>query len=184
MSETLIRKAKHGDADAFTALCAPLENMVYRHCLQLLGNPADAQDATQEAMLRAYRAMATFQGFSGVATWLYRIAHNVCLDFLKSPRTRRESASLEALQQTGFDPEDPNPTPEDAYLAQSERERLQSAVARLPDEQQALLSLRYGDGMSYDALAQTLGLNPGTVKSKLNRAKEKLKKLLPEPNAR
>jgi len=180
VSETLIRKARQGDADAFTALCAPLENMVYRHCLQMLRNPMDAQDATQEAMLRAYRSFPMFQGMSGVATWLFRIAHNVCLDFLKRPQAKRESASLEALQQAGFDREDPNPNPEDRYLTQSERERLQSAIARLPDEQKALLSLRYGEGLSYDTLAQTLGLNPGTVKSKLNRAKERLRQLLPE----
>jgi RNA polymerase sigma-70 factor (ECF subfamily) len=180
VSETLIRKARQGDADAFTALCAPLENMVYRHCLQMLHNPMDAQDATQEAMLRAYRSFPKFQGMSGVATWLFRIAHNVCLDFLKRPLTKREGTSLDALQQEGFDKPDPNPNPEDSYLTQSERELLLSAVARLPDEQKALLSLRYGDGLSYDTLAQTLGLNPGTVKSKLNRAKERLRQLLPE----
>ncbi len=179
MSERLLRKARQGDADAFTELCAPYEQMVYRHCLRLLQNPADAQDATQEAMLRAYRSMAGFHGFSGVATWLFRIAHNVCLDRLKSPRTRRESASLEALRQAGYEPRDESPTPEDAYLTKSRRERLWAAIAELPAETQALLTLRYGEGLDYEALARALNLNPGTVKSKLSRAREKLRKLLP-----
>lgn len=179
VSEELIRRARRGDADAFTALCAPLEGMVYRHCLQLLKNPTDAQDAAQDAMLKAYRGFAAFRGGSGIATWLYRIAHNVCLDRLKRPRTRAEAASLDALRETGFDPPDTAPTPEGDYVAQSEREALQNAVARLPEDMRVLLSLRYGDNMSYEALADALRLNPGTVKSRLNRAKEKLRTLLP-----
>ena len=98
MADTLLERAQNGDADAFTALCAPYEAMVYRHCLQLLRNPQDAEDAAQEAMVRAYRAMGRFRGGSSIATWLFRIAHNVCLDVLKRPRTRRETASLEALE--------------------------------------------------------------------------------------
>lgn len=178
MSELLLQQAQRGDADAFTALCAPYEGLVYRHCLQMLQNPADAEDAAQEAMLRAYRSIRAFRADSTVATWLYRIAHNVCLDLIKRPRNRREGVSLEALRDEGFEPADDAPTPESRYLAQSERERLQSAIDRLPAEQQALLSLRYGDGMSYEELSETLGVGLGTVKSKLNRAKEKLKGLI------
>jgi len=180
VDDQLIRKARRGDADAFTVLCAPLEGMVYRHCLHMLRHPQDAQDAAQETMLRAYRCVRLFHGRSTLATWLYLIAHNVCLDLLKSPKNRAKALSLDELQAAGFDPTDGGPTPESAYLQASERDRLLSAVARLPDETQALLSLRYGDGMSYEALAQTLGLNLGTVKSKLNRAREKLLALLPD----
>ena len=178
MSETLLRRAQAGDADAFTSLCAPYEGLVYRHCLQMLKNEADAQDAAQEAMLRAYRAIGRFHGFSRVPTWLYRIAHNVCLDMLKSPRARAEAASLDALGDAGFDPPDGAPTPEDAYEQRVERERLAEAVARLPRSQQVLVALRYGDGLSYEALAEALHLSPGTVKSSLSRAKEKLRRFL------
>lgn len=181
MSELLLRKARTGDAEAFTALCAPYEGLVYRHCLQMLKNEADAQDAAQEAMLRAYRAIGRFYGLSSVATWLYRIAHNVCLDMLKRPRVRAEAASLDALGEAGFDPPDDAPTPEEAYELQAERERLREAVARLPPDQQTLLSLRYGEGMSYEALAEALRLSTGTVKSRLSRAKDKLARLLGAP---
>jgi RNA polymerase sigma-70 factor, ECF subfamily len=174
------RSVRRGDADAFTALCAPYEGMVYRHCLQLLGNPADAQDAAQETMLRAFRSMHTFRFHSNEATWLYRIAHNVCLDFLRRPANRARAQSLDRLRDAGFDPPDESPTPEGAYLKGSTREALQRAVARLPEETQALLSLRYGDGLSYEELALALGLNQGTVKSQLNRAREKLRALLPD----
>ncbi len=179
MSEQLLRQARHGDAEAFTALCAPYEGMVYRHCLQMLRNPADAQDAAQEAMLRAYRAMPRFLGRSKPATWLFRIAHNVCLDWLKRPQTRNPGTSLEALRENGYEPQDEAPSPEDAYLQSSRRQALRDAVTALPLDMQTLLTLRYGEGMSYEELANATGLNPGTVKSRLSRAKEKLHALLP-----
>ncbi len=181
MSGIFTGPACRGDADAFVALCAPLEGMVYRHCLSVLKNPADAQDAAQETMLKAFRAMSRFRAESQVATWLFRIAHNVCLDWLKKPGARRENVSLDALREAGFDPPDENPTHESACLAAGERERLSGAVAKLPPDQQALLLLRYGDGLSYDQLARTLGLSDGTVKSRLNRAREKLRSLLGQP---
>ena len=178
MADTLLERAQSGDADAFTALCAPYEAMVYRHCLQLLKNPEDAQDAAQEAMVRAYRAMGRFRGGSSIATWLYRIAHNACLDVLKRPRRRMEAASLEGLGEAGFEPVAPGDGPEDAYLRHSEADRLISAIGSLPEEQQTLLSLRYGEGMSYEELASALRLGLGTVKSRLSRAKDRLKHLL------
>lgn len=178
MSELLLQKAQNGDADAFIELCAPYEGLVYRHCLQMLKNPADAQDAAQETMLRAYRAIRGYRSVGNVPTWLYRIAHNVCLDALKSPKNRRHTLSLEALREEGYEPVDRQPTPENRYIDESEQARLNAVIARLPQEQQTLLSLRYGDGLSYEELSKALGLALGTVKSKLNRAKEKLRALL------
>ena len=178
MSQLLQHKAKAGDADAFIALCAPYEGLVYRHCLQMLRNSADAQDAAQEAMLRAYRNISAFRGGSGVATWLYRIAYNVCLDWLRRPAARAQSISLQALGEAGFEPADPQPTPEARYLQSSEKQRLQAAIDTLPLEQQTLINLRYGDGLSYEALASALNVETGTVKSRLNRVREKLRGLL------
>lgn len=175
MNERLLRKAKRGDADAFTALCAPFEGLVYRHCLQLLKQPADAQDAAQETMLRAYRSFAAFEGRSELGTWLFRIAHNVSLDALKKRYRQKEGTSLDALREQGYDPPASIGDPETGYLRTSEREALQRAVASLTERQQALLSLRYGDGMPYEQIAKIMGLTLGTVKSALNRAKEALR---------
>jgi RNA polymerase sigma-70 factor, ECF subfamily len=175
VTERTLQKAKRGDADAFIELCAPFEGMVYRHCLQMLKNPADAQDAAQEAMLRAFRSFSSFQERSELGTWLYRIAHNICLDSLKRAQKRYESASLDAMRDAGFDPSSGSPTPEDAYLRSSDQEMLREAVSTLPDREQALLLLRYGDGMSYLEIARVMRLPLGTVKSALNRAKEALR---------
>ena len=73
----------------------------------MLGREADAQDAAQETMLRAYRAIPRFMGQSGIATWLYRIAHNTCLDMLKRPQRKREASSMEQLREAGFEPQAP-----------------------------------------------------------------------------
>lgn len=175
MTERQLRKARHGNADAFTALCAPFEGMVYRHCLQMLKNPADAQDAAQETLLRAYRAFATFEGRSELATWLFRIAHNVCLDALKKTYHQREGASLDALREQGFDPPAEGEGPDGAYERASRQNALHEALSELPERQQALLSLRYGDGMEYAQIAKVMGLTLGTVKSALSRAKDHLR---------
>ncbi|MDD3412092.1 MAG: RNA polymerase sigma factor [Eubacteriales bacterium] len=165
-------------AEKFIELCAPFEGMVYRHCLDMLKNPAEAQDAAQETMLRAFRALPGFLGKSAVPTWLYRIAHHTCLDVLKRPRHQRERTSLEELREGGFEPQADALTPEDEYVRGSEQARLREAMSGLSEEQRVLLDLRYGENKSYDELAQLLGLNPGTVKSRLSRAKDQLRQLM------
>lgn len=165
------------DAEAFERLCAPYSGMVYRHCLRMLKNPHDAEDAAQESMLRAFRAFDRFHG-GGVATWLYTIAHNTCLDVLKSARYRRESATLDVWREEHGDPADPALPPDAAYERAEANERLWQAVLSLKEEQQTLLTLYYGEGMSYEAIAEATGLRIGTVKSRMSRAKDALKKQL------
>lgn len=174
----LLSKARGGDSEAFFELVSPFSGMVYRHCLHMLHTPADAEDAAQEAMLRAYRSFPRFLGHSAVATWLYRIAHNTCLDMLKKPLRQRESASLEQLREAGFEPSDHREPPDVAYVLAADTQRLKNAISKLPTEQQALLNLRYGEGLSYEQLASTTGMREGTVKSRLNRAKARLRELL------
>ncbi len=179
----LLSRARRGEVEAFEALCGPYAPMVYRHCLQMLGHPADAEDAAQEAMLRAFRAMPRFMGQSGTATWLFRIAHNTCLDILKRPARRSEAASMEQLREDGFEPPSREEGPEEAYVRRESGRRLWEAVKKLPKDQQAILTLRYGQDMSYEEMAKALGLREGTVKSKLNRAKERLRRLLEQQDA-
>lgn len=165
------------DAAAFEQLCAPYSAMVYRHCLHMLKNPHDAEDAAQESMLRAFRAFGRFSG-SGVASWLFRIAHNTCLDILKSAPRRRESATLDEWREVYGDPADPAPQPDEVYERTAADEALWQTVLSLGAEQQTLLTLFYGEGLSYEAIARATGLKEGTVKSRLSRAKAALKKRL------
>lgn len=169
---------KETQAQAFERLCAPYSAMVYRHCLHMLKDPHEAEDAAQESMLRAFRAYDGYRG-EGTATWLYRIAHNTCLDILRSARWKRESLPYDELPETA----DPSPTPEEAYQKRSRREQLWQAVEQLPTDQQVILSLYYGENASYEALSRLLKLPEGTVKSRLNRAKAHLRQILGQEDA-
>ena len=122
-------------ADDFEQRCAPYAGMVYRHCLHMLKNVHEAEDAAQETMLRAFRAYGDFRG-DGVASWLYQIAHRVCLDVLKSARYRREHAVLDDPEKP-YEAVDSARTPEESYLADAESRRLWDAVLTLPQEQQS-----------------------------------------------
>lgn len=170
----LIRRS----ADDFEQRCAPYAGMVYRHCLHMLQNVHEAEDAAQESMLRAFRAYPSFRG-KGVASWLYAIAHHTCLDVLKSARYRREQITIDDPQST-FQQADPSLTPEEAYVLKEENERLWQLVTTLSEEQQTIFSLYYGEQMTYEQIAQATGMRTGTVKSRLSRAKEALARKLEE----
>ena len=165
------------DAAAFEALAAQHERAIYLLCLRMMGNPNDAQDCAQEAFLNAYRAFGGFRGQASGKTWLYRIAYNACLDAL---RKRRNDSSLEALRETGFDPADPSPGTEEQVIAKDERRRLREAIALLPDDQREALILTQLEKVPYEEVAQALGVSEGTVKSRVNRAKARLKEILSE----
>lgn len=162
---------KESRAEQFERRCGPYAPMVYRHCLHMLRHPQEAEDAAQESMLRAFRAFDDLTG-DGVATWLFRIAHNTCLDILKSARMRRQTPMPEGWEETP----DTAPTPAEHYETNARREALWQAVSRLKPEQQVLLDLYYGQQMSYEDMAKATGLAPGTLKSRLSRARDALKK--------
>ncbi len=160
-------------AEAFERRCGPYAPMVYRHCLHMLRHPQEAEDAAQESMLRAFRAFESLSG-DGVATWLFRIAHNTCLDILKSARMRRQQPMPEGWEETA----DPAPQPDERYVQKAGREELWQMVSRLKPEQQVLLDLYYGQQLSYEEMAAATGLAAGTVKSRLSRARDALRTLL------
>lgn len=164
--------------DDFEQRCAPYAGMVYRHCLHMLKNVHEAEDAAQDSMLRAFRAYPSFRG-KGVASWLYAIAHNTCLDILKSARYRREMAVLDDPDNE-FQQADDAPSPDEAYVQKAEDEHLWQLIMDLPQEQQTVLSLYYGEQMTYEQIARATGARIGTVKSRLNRAKEALNRKLEE----
>lgn len=161
---------------SFEEICGPYAGLVYRHCLQMLGNAHDAEDAAQETMLRAFRSFDRFDGRTP-GGWLYRVAHNTCLDRLRAAKGK-EGPALEELREKGFDPQDPGPDPEEQYLRSARREALQEAISALPLQDQALLAMFYSEGLRYEEIAAAEGMKLGTVKSRLNRAKEALRKKL------
>ena len=177
----IIKKAVAGSAEAFEQLVLQYQNPSYNLCLRITGNPEDAADMTQESFLKAWRNLESFHFEAAFSTWLYRLASNTCLDFLRSAKRRRE-LSLTVEDESGesqlLDLPDPAPTPEASLLTNEENARLGAAMEQLDPEQRRILTLRVVNDLSYTEIAAVLNIKEGTVKSRLARARESLRKKL------
>lgn len=172
-----IRRAVRGDEGAFEELIAPYLDATYRLCLRMMGSEQDAADMAQEALVRAWRSLSTYKGQSRFSTWLYRVTCNVCLDELRKRRWE-QNQSLQQMQQEGFDPADPNETPEGAAERRQTRRELAQAIAALSQEHRAALVLRDVQGLSYEEISEVLDVNLNTVKSRISRARAALREIL------
>lgn len=176
-----LKQAAKGSAEAFEQLVIKYQTAVYNLCLRMTGDPEDAADMTQEAFLKAWRNLDSFQGNAAFSTWLYRLASNTCLDHLRS-RKRRPQLSLMMEDEDGetqeLDVADPTPDPEAQVIALDEQSRLNEALQSLEPEQRQILILRAVNGLSYTEIAQAMELKEGTVKSRLARARDQLRKIL------
>lgn len=177
MDELLLRRARNGDAEAFEALLTPLENRIWRICWHYTGNREDASDCGQETMVRIWRNLGSWRGDCAFESWVYRIAANCCLDALRKKK-RDKSVSIEPMAEQGFDPPDPSPGTAEQVEQSEERARLRQEIADLPEEQREALVLTQLEGLSYQETAELLQVSEGTVKSRVNRAKARLKERL------
>ena len=173
----LVQRIQSGDSDAFAVMMDLYQKQVYNLALRTVGNPEDAADMTQEAFLRAYRAIGSFRGDSKLSVWLYRLTQNVCIDFLRS-RGRRPTVSLtvenEADEVQELDVADDRFDPEEQYQRKALRDAVRRGLDALPEEYRAILVLREINGLSYAEIGEQLQLEEGTVKSRLFRARKKL----------
>ena len=184
MSEPeLVARAKQGDQAAFEQLVRDNEKRIYNLTLRMVGNPEDALDLSQEAFLNAWKGLGSFKGDSAFSTWLYRLASNACLDFLRS-RKRRQDTTGSPLS---LDDEEAPPPPADdsarpdLQLERKERtQALHRALDALPPHHKQVLVMRELSGLSYQEISEALELDLGTVKSRLTRARLALKKILSE----
>lgn len=177
----LIERCRRGDMRAFAELIAPYESKVYALAFRMCGNHSDAADLAQEAFIRVYSALSSFRGEAAFSTWLYRIVTNVCLDELR----RRSRTMLEFYAGSGEEAlrhrmvyYGEEQGPEEAYERKEIRLTIEEAIQALPEEQRMVIILRDVEGYSYQEVAEMLSLSLGTVKSRLNRARENLKELL------
>ncbi len=173
----LIKRVRDGDKNAFEALVVANQKQIYNLALRMVGNEHDASDISQESFLRAYKSLGDFRGDSKFSVWLYRLTSNVCIDFLRS-RKRWESVPLSVSDDE--DEERELDIPDERFAPESElqKKELRAAIARalqaLPEEHRRILTLRELGGLSYEELGRALSLEPGTVKSRLSRARKKL----------
>ena len=173
----VIRRVQRGDANAFEYLVAAYEKNVYNLALRMTGSPEDAEDMAQEASLKAYSSLDSFRGDSKFSVWLYRIVSNVCLDFLRRQKKRQSfSLSMEDDdgEQTELELPDLSRLPEEELEKKLTRDAVRRGLAQLPEDARQILLLREIQGLSYEEIGETLGLEPGTVKSRIFRARKKL----------
>jgi RNA polymerase sigma-70 factor (ECF subfamily) len=175
----LAERAREGDLEAFNALVDLHQRGVYNLCLRMLGSRMPAEDATQEAFLSAYRGIRSFKGehFRG---WLMRIAANACTDELRR-RSRRPALSLDTPPPGTEDPvevPDAAAGPEALALRGEEHERVQAALLRLPADQRLAVIMCDMQGFAYEEIASAMRTSIGTVKSRIARGRDKLRREL------
>ena len=178
----IIARVNSGDTEAFELLVAANQSKVYSLALRMTGNEEDALDISQEAFLRAYLSLSGFRGDSKFSVWMYRLTSNLCIDFLR--KKKRGTAVTLTLGEDEDSREQELEIPDQRYCPETEverralREAVNSGLAELTEEYRQILILREISGLSYEEIAKTLDLEPGTVKSRIFRARKKLAAIL------
>lgn len=173
----IVRKVLQGDVNAFEKLVTEYEKAVYAIAQRMTGNPEDAADMTQETFIKAYNSLSSFRGDSKFSVWLYRIANNVCLDFLRS-KNMRPTVSLSTEdddgEETQLDIADESQSPELLLESSLTRDAVRRGLDSLPPDYKQILLLREIQGLSYEEIAAALDIESGTVKSRIFRARKRL----------
>ncbi len=175
--ELLIERSRAGDNAAFEGLVRKYQDRVYNICRYMLG-AADAEDAAQDAFIKAYRSLGGFTPSPGFQAWITRIAVNSCLDYKRKPShislamTNREGEEYTIEAPSG------SPGPEAALESKRAGEAVTNAITRLSEKLRAVIVLYEIEGLSYEEISDALGISIGTVKSRISRAREELKNSL------
>lgn len=173
-----IQRLRSGEHDAFEALVNTFYSRVYRLALRMLGGASDAEDAAQEAFIRIHRSVARFKGGSSLATWIYRITYNTCLDEIRREKRRPSIVQTE----DGADPmhlmPDPQEGPEDIACRSDASRAVRDGLQELSVEFRTVLILREIEDLSYDQIADVLQIPVGTVRSRLARGRRMLADIL------
>ena len=176
--EDALARAQAGDREAFRELYLAHHAALFRYATGELGAAEEAREVVQETFVRAWEALARFRGESTLLHWLFRIARNLIIDRARARKRRRETSLDAPLGESDTTLGDRlasgKPGPERAAERDEEVTRFRAALAALPADQRAVFVLREWEGLPYDAIAVRLELNPGTVRSRLSRAREAL----------
>ena len=172
----LIAQAVNGNPDAFGQLVRAYQDRLFTTVVQIVRCRADAEDVVQDAFVQAYVKLRSFKGKSSFYTWLYRIAVNMALSRGRRMRVRR---SVEKPRERfSEEPQDPNGSPSERMEREEHAGEIRSALESLSEEHRAILVLRGVEGFDYQTIAQILNLSPGTVRSRLHRARIQLREQL------
>ena len=168
--ESLVRRSAGGDIEAFEVLVTRYQGVLFKVALRMLGERADANDATQSALVKAYQNLASFDPRFRFFSWMYRILLNECLNTRRGRRKHeQEEVAFEVAGQG---------TPLDAFEKVERRARVQKALLALPDDYRQVVVLRHFAELSYEEIAATLGIPAKVVKSRLYTARQRLAEML------
>ena len=172
----LVARAQQGDKQAFNLLVEKYQRKLTRLLSRFIRDQAEVEDVTQEAFIKAYRALPAFRGDSAFYTWLYRIGINTAKNYLMAMGRRAPtSTEVEAEDAEGFEEgeqlRDIN-TPESVLLSNEIAETVNSTIEQLPEELRRAIQMREIEGMSYEDIAQAMDCPIGTVRSRIFRARE------------
>src|SRR3990170_9082348 len=170
----LVQRTRGGDVNAFGELVQRYQTSVFSVCSRLLGDSAEAEDLAQEAFLRAFRRLASFDAERPFGPWMRRVAANLCLNMLQ----QRRPTPAELDDEMDEVPGDPRETPELAGDRSELAQRVRSGLFRLPDSYRAVIELRHYQDMSYDEMAAALGIGVGEVRPRLFRARRMMARWL------
>lgn len=180
--ELLIDRVKSGDREALDKLVRKYEDRAYRYAFRLTRDSEQAADIVAESFVRVYNALKNFRGQSAFGTWLYRIVTNCYLDYKKKDKSAYDVSLDAPIEGSGSDlgmqVADTGPSPEDASESGAREQVLQDGLGQLPEYQRSMIVMYHLESLSYEEIAEALDLPIGTVKSRLNRARQALKDLL------
>jgi len=181
----LIERAKAGDESCFESLILGCQNKAYNIALRYLKNEEDAMDALQESFIKIYRHLNNFKEDSRFDTWVYRIIVNTCNDFLRKNSNRKNTDSIyktENEKETVIEIPDSSGSPEHVYENKEKTDYILSCLDKMTLEQKEIILLRDVHGFSYEEISEILDCSIGTVKSRINRSRLKLRELYLEQN--
>lgn len=175
--QVLVMRAQRGEQDAYRVLVERYQSLVYSLALRMTDNAEDARDVAQEAFLRGWKGLPRFRMDAKFSTWIYRLTVNAATDLLRRRQRRQEELSLDD-EETMVVAVDTAPSPQELLEQRERREILHRCIAQLSENHRKILLLREINGLDYGEIGEVLELSPGTVKSRLARARRELREKL------
>ncbi len=169
----LVARAQDGDLPAFEELVKKYQREIYGLACRMVSDPEEAKDLAQQAFMQAFIHIRSFRQDAQFRTWLFRIAINQCYNFLKSRKKFGDPVDCDEVALVGEDD-----SPEEELVSRDERQRVYAALEKLPPKQQAVLTLKVEQGLSYQEISEVLGGTPGAARVNYCQALKTLKKYL------
>jgi RNA polymerase sigma-70 factor, ECF subfamily len=175
VDQQLVERAQRGDKHAFELLVSKYQRKLARLLSRFIRDATEVEDVTQEAFIKAYRALPTFRGDSAFYTWLYRIGINTAKNYLVAQGRRAPTTDIDAEEAEGFESGDQLRdlnTPESELMSRQVADTVNQTLGELPEELRTAITLREIEGMSYEDIANIMNCPIGTVRSRIFRARE------------